>query len=92
MFYPPAFAALTHWYGARRVRAITTLTLVAGFASTIFAPLTDALSSQLAWRQTNLILAVVLATITLPLHLVVLNRAWPQGRSPRRRGIRTATS
>ena len=28
--YPPAFAALTHWGGVRRVRALTTLTLVAG--------------------------------------------------------------
>ena len=37
--YPPAFAALTHWGGAHRVRALTTLTLVAGLASTVFAPL-----------------------------------------------------
>ena len=40
LFYAPAFAALTAWYGDRRVRAITTLTLAAGFSSTIFAPLT----------------------------------------------------
>jgi MFS family permease len=43
-FYPPAFAALTRWYGPRRVRALTTLTLVAGFASTVFAPLTALLA------------------------------------------------
>ena len=36
--YPPAFAALTRWGGARRVRALTTLTLVAGLASTVFVP------------------------------------------------------
>nr|WP_307873710.1 MULTISPECIES: MFS transporter [unclassified Frankia] len=35
VFYPPAFAALTSWYGPHRVRALTTLTLAAGFASTI---------------------------------------------------------
>jgi len=77
LFYAPAFAALTAWYGNRRVQAITTLTLAAGFSSAIFAPLTDALASQLTWRQTYLVLAIVLATITLPIHLVVLNRAWP---------------
>jgi cyanate permease len=77
LFYPPAFAALTTWYGERRVQAITTLTLAAGFASTIFAPLTDQLTSHLSWRQTYVVLAIVLATLTLPLHWFVLNRAWP---------------
>lgn len=46
-FYPPAFAALTRWYGPRRVRALTTLTLAAGFASTVFAPLTALLAGTL---------------------------------------------
>ncbi len=78
LFYAPAFAALTAWYGDRRVQAITTLTLAAGFSSTIFAPLTDALASQLTWRQTYFVLALVLGVITLPLHVVVLNRAWPR--------------
>lgn len=31
LFYASAFAALTAWYGDRRVQAITTLTLAAGF-------------------------------------------------------------
>ena len=43
LFYAPAFAAITHWHGHRRVAALTMLTLVAGFASTVFAPLTTAL-------------------------------------------------
>lgn len=30
VLYPPAFAAITGWYGPDRVRALTTLTLVAG--------------------------------------------------------------
>ena len=40
VFYAPAFAALTRFFGADAVRALTVLTLVAGFASTVFAPLT----------------------------------------------------
>ena len=42
VFYQAAFAALTRWYGPRRVRALTTLTLAGGLASTLFAPVTDA--------------------------------------------------
>ncbi|QCX29203.1 MFS transporter [Nocardioides jishulii] len=77
LFYPPAFAALTGWFGPRSVQAITTLTLAAGFSSTIFAPLTDALALHLSWRQTYLVLAVALGTITLPIHLLVLRHPWP---------------
>ena len=88
LFYAPAFAALTAWYGDRRVRAITTLTLAAGFSSTIFAPLTDVLATQLTWRQTYFVLAVVLATITLPLHLVVLTGPGPGQRTTRRNADR----
>ena len=44
LFYPSAFAALTGWYGPQRVQALTALTLAAGVASTIFAPLASALA------------------------------------------------
>jgi len=55
--YPPAFAALTGWYpSTERIRALTTLTLVAGLASTVFAPLTAALLQALSWRTTYLVL------------------------------------
>ena len=75
--YPPAFAALTRWYGPRRVRALTILTLAGGLASTIFAPITALLAGPLGWRGTYLALAIVLAVVTIPAHLVGLNRAWP---------------
>lgn len=78
LFYSPAFAALTRWYGDRRVRALTMLTLVAGFASTIFAPLSAALDSALDWRAAFLILAGIHLVVTLPLHLVFLRPPWPQ--------------
>ncbi|MDD7940769.1 MFS transporter [Actinomycetospora lutea] len=74
--YPPAFAALTGWYGEQRVRALTTLTLVGGFASTVFAPLTAALLGPLGWRGTFVVLAVVLAVVTVPLHALVLTPPW----------------
>ncbi|WP_181779198.1 MFS transporter, partial [Pseudonocardia pini] len=76
--YPPAFAALTRWWGPRRVRALTVLTLLAGLASTIFAPLTATLLDPLGWRDTYLVLAVVLAAITIPAHAVGLRGRWPE--------------
>ncbi|WP_163510598.1 MFS transporter [Fodinicola acaciae] len=76
-FYPPSFAAVTRWYGPDRVKALTALTLVAGFASTVFAPLAAALDGWLGWRGAYLVLAVVLATVTIPIHLTVLRLPWP---------------
>ena len=77
VFYPPAFAALTRWWGTDRVRALTGLTLVAGLASTVFAPLTAALLDPLGWRGTYLVLAVILAVVTIPAHLFGLRGPWP---------------
>ena len=76
VFYQAAFAALTRWYGDRRVQAITAVTLVAGLSSTIFAPLTHALLEDLGWRTTYLVLAAVLAVVTVPLHALALTPPW----------------
>ena len=81
VLYPPAFAALTRWYGPGRVRALTTLTLVAGLASTVFAPLTAALLDQHGWRHTYLVLGGVLALVTIPAHAVGLRAPWPTWRA-----------
>lgn len=76
VFYAPAFAALTRYFAPDAVRALTALTLVAGLASTVFAPLTAALSSQMGWRETYLVLAGILAVVTIPAHLFGLRRPW----------------
>lgn len=77
VLYQPAFAALVRWFGHRRLQALTVLTLVAGLASTVFAPLTAALSDILSWRQVYLVLAVALAAVTIPIHALALRRPWP---------------
>lgn len=74
--YPPAFAALTRWGGPRRVRALTTLTLVAGLASTVFAPLAAVLDDALGWRLAYLVLLGGLAVVTVPLHWWGLDHPW----------------
>lgn len=78
VLYPPAFAALTRWWGPRRVTALTAVTLLAGLASVIFAPVTAALVEASDWRRTYLVLAVVLAVTTIPAHLFGLRGHWPE--------------
>lgn len=82
VLYPPAFAALTRWYGDRSVRALMILTLAAGLASTVFAPLTSAVDQQSDWRTTYLILAAILAAITIPGHWWGLRGSWPAAAPP----------
>lgn len=77
VLYPPAFAALTRWWGADRVKALTVLTLAGGLASTVFAPLAALLDDRLSWRGTYLVLAFVLAVLTIPAHWFGLRGPWP---------------
>lgn len=77
VFYAPAFAALTRFFGSTAVRALTVLTLVAGLSSTVFAPLTAVLSDHLGWRGTYVALAAGLAVVTVPAHFFGLRRPWP---------------
>ena len=81
--YAPAFAAVTGWSGddsVRRVRSLTAITLVAGLASTVFAPLTALLLSELGWRGTYAALAAVLL-MTVPLHAWGLRPPWTSTRT-----------
>jgi len=82
VLYPPAFAALTRWHGPDPVRALTILTLAGGLASTVFAPLTAALAAHLGWRTTYLVLAAILAVITIPAHWFGLHQPWPPRPAP----------
>ena len=67
LFYDPAFTVLTKRYDGRaRQRAITSVTLMAGLASTIFGPLTALLERTFGWRSAVLVLAAILAVVTVP--------------------------
>ncbi|MEV8031484.1 MFS transporter [Streptomyces sp. NPDC086182] len=78
ILYQPAFTALTRWWAPRHVRALTYVTLAGGLASTLFAPITAALSAHLSWRATYAVLALLLAAITVPAHAIALNAPWPR--------------
>lgn len=72
--YEPAFATLARWFVRDYRRAILAVTVAAGFASTIFLPLSAWLVERAGWRSALLILAGILAVTTIPLHALVLRR------------------
>src|SRR5207245_250108 len=76
-------AEITGAFPARhRDRALLAVTIVAGFASTIFMPIEAWLLVRFGWRQSLLMLAAVLAVITIPIHALVLRRP-PHAARPR---------
>ena len=68
VLYDPAFAVITACFGADARKGITALTLVGGFASTVFWPLTQSLVATLGWRHAVLVLALLNFAICVPLH------------------------
>jgi len=72
--YEPAFAAIATWFSRYRARALTIITFIGGFASVIYIPLISRLVNTYGWRQALLILAVLLAVLTIPPHALILRR------------------
>jgi len=66
--YDPVFAVITRTFPESYGRRITVLTLVGGFASTVFIPLTQLLIGTLGWRHALIALALANAVICLPVH------------------------
>jgi predicted MFS family arabinose efflux permease len=73
--YDTAIAVIVSWFPPEiRARAVLTVIVIAGFASTIFMPLTGLLNQHYGWRTTLLILAVLYGTVAIPLHATVVRR------------------
>jgi MFS family permease len=82
--YDPAFATLTGLYGRDARAAITGITLIAGFASTIGWPTSAILLHELGWRGACWIWALINLGLAAPLNrLMIPGRgnpaALPQG-------------
>ncbi|MFM0508543.1 MFS transporter [Paraburkholderia sp. RL17-373-BIF-A] len=75
-FYDPVFAVITHRYPRSFRTKITLITLVAGFASTVFIPLTQLLVGSLGWRTTLVALAALNLTICLRIHVIAIRSSW----------------
>lgn len=74
VLYEPAFTVIATWFIHKRGTAMAIVTFTAGFASTIFIPLSDALLAAFGWRQAVFMLGILLGIITIPLHLLILRR------------------
>jgi MFS family permease len=66
--YGAAFALLVQLRPRVASRSITYLTLIAGFASTIFWPVTTALHAALSWQNVYLVFAALNMAVCVPLH------------------------
>lgn len=69
VLYNAAFALLVQITPHIAQRSITHLTLIAGFASTLFWPITSRLHEHLTWREVYLIFAGINLLVCLPIHL-----------------------
>lgn len=72
--YESAFAVVTQMFAENYRRAITTLTLFGGFASTVFWPFTARLIESFGWRTATLFLAAIVAMTTLPVYALTIPR------------------
>lgn len=70
-FYEAAFSTLVRFYGTSARPAITGITLIAGFASTVGWPLTTWLNIEFGWRGACLAWAAVHLLVALPLNLLL---------------------
>jgi MFS family permease len=66
--YEAAFATLTRFYGTEARSAITGITLIAGFASTVGWPVSTLIDANYGWRTACLFWAFVHMVLALPLN------------------------
>lgn len=79
VLYESAFAVIVSWFdgpvhGRGRANALLALTVVAGFASSIFLPLTGLLVDSYGWRHALVVLALIYGVAAIPLHALVVRR------------------
>ena len=72
--YEPAFTTVSAWFEHKRAKAFLLVTIAAGFASTIFLPVSGWLVASQGWRDALVTLAVILGVCTILPHALVLRR------------------
>jgi hypothetical protein len=70
--YDAVFSTLGRLYGPDAREAISALTLIAGFSSTICWPLSSYLLDHIDWRNTCFVYAAIQFLVALPIHFFVL--------------------
>jgi predicted MFS family arabinose efflux permease len=73
VLYEPVFAQVGRVVadGRERIRAIATITILGGLASTVALPATAWMIEEIGWRSAVGVLAVALAVVTVPINRLV---------------------
>lgn len=79
--YEPVFAVATRSFPRSYRTRITALTLIGGFASTVFIPATQLLIGWYGWRDALVALAVCVVAFCLPVHALLLRDGDSGGRA-----------
>ncbi|MFI6533100.1 MFS transporter [Nonomuraea sp. NPDC050547] len=91
VLYEAAFAVIVAWFdAARRPRALLAVTIVAGFASSIFLPVTGLLVERYGWRAALVVLAVGYGLLAVPLHWLTVRRRAAERPPPSRAAVGAA--
>lgn len=87
--YDAAFSTIGRIFGSGARRAITTLTLFGGFASTVFWPISAFLVETFGWREACWTYALLHVLISAPLLVFTLprERSLPQSGTARKRSL-----
>lgn len=82
ILYEAAFSTLREYGVDRFRRGVGVVTVVGGFASTVFWPLTEGLVAGFGWRTTALAFAALHLGVGLPLHLALPAPGSREGQRP----------
>ena len=80
--YESCFAILTRYMGTRTQKAITLVTLLAGFAGTITFPIAHSLVDNLGWQGVILVFACLIAFVATPLNYYAVTQAYAENPAP----------
>ncbi|CAM3721148.1 Major facilitator superfamily (MFS) profile domain-containing protein [Bordetella sputigena] len=90
--YEAAFSSLVRLYGRESRGAISGITLIAGFASTVGWPVSSYLQIEFGWREACYVWAVLHLALGLPLNYLLPSPASAPAAMPGRTGADTTTA
>jgi len=73
-FYPVTMTVVANWFDRERTRALSALTFMGAFSSTLTYPLAGLLIARFGWREALVILGGVQLLVALPLHALIVRR------------------
>lgn len=73
-FYPVTMTVVANWFDRQRTRALSALTFMGAFSSTLTYPIAGALIARFGWREALVMLGAAHLLVALPLHVLIVRR------------------